>query len=86
VRRSSDRLAARLRGFGPVGLLAILVILAGGLVAVPLGALLVLLWPEIAPPFQGSCWRSSSAPASERRRCSFIYWDLESAAAHLVFK
>lgn len=43
-RRSSDRLAARLRGFGPVGLLAILVILAGNLLAIPLGAVLVLLW------------------------------------------
>jgi hypothetical protein len=42
--RFGDRLAARLRGFGPVGILTILVILAGNLVVAPLSALLVLLW------------------------------------------
>jgi hypothetical protein len=36
--------AAQLRGFGPVGLLAILGILAGNLVVLPLSAVLVLLW------------------------------------------
>jgi membrane protease YdiL (CAAX protease family) len=36
--------AARLRGFGPVGLSAIVVILAANLVVVPLSAILVLLW------------------------------------------
>src|SRR5574341_877477 len=36
--------AARLRGFGPVGLLAIFVVLAGNLIAVPVSALLVLVW------------------------------------------
>jgi membrane protease YdiL (CAAX protease family) len=39
-----DRVAARLRGFGPLGLLAILVILAGNGIVVPLSAVLVLLW------------------------------------------
>ena len=39
-----DEFASRLRGFGPVGLLAILVILAGNLVLAPLSALLVLAW------------------------------------------
>lgn len=39
-----DRLAARLRGFGPIGILAMLVILAGNLVMAPLSALLVLAW------------------------------------------
>jgi membrane protease YdiL (CAAX protease family) len=45
-----DRFAERLRGFGPVGILAILVILFSGnvfvgrIVAVPVGALLVLAW------------------------------------------
>ncbi|PYO91582.1 MAG: hypothetical protein DMD62_15660 [Gemmatimonadetes bacterium] len=39
-----DRLAARLRGFGPVGALALLVILAGNLLFVPLSGLLVLAW------------------------------------------
>jgi CAAX protease family protein len=40
---SPDRVAASLRRFGPLGILAILVILAGGL-APPLGAILVLVW------------------------------------------
>ena len=41
---SGDRVAAELRGFGPLGILAMLVILAGNLVVVPLSALLVLAW------------------------------------------
>jgi membrane protease YdiL (CAAX protease family) len=39
-----DRLAADLRGFGPLGILAILVILAGNALVVPLSAVLVLVW------------------------------------------
>lgn len=45
---SDDRLAARLRGFGPLGLLAILVILAGNSVVVPLSAVLVLAWASLS--------------------------------------
>jgi CAAX protease family protein len=41
---SNDRLAAWLRGFGPLGLFAILVILSGNLLVVPLSAVLVLMW------------------------------------------
>src|SRR5439155_14304262 len=41
---SDDRFAAALRGFAPLGILAILVILAGNMIAVPLSALLVLVW------------------------------------------
>ena len=44
VAASDDRLAERLRGFGPLGILAILIILAGNLVFLPLSALLVLIW------------------------------------------
>jgi membrane protease YdiL (CAAX protease family) len=44
VATESDRLAARLRGFGPLGLLAILVIAAGNFVVIPLSAVLVLVW------------------------------------------
>jgi membrane protease YdiL (CAAX protease family) len=40
----TDRLAAELRGFGPAGLLAILVIAFGNALFVPLTALLVLAW------------------------------------------
>jgi len=41
---SDDRVAAELRGFEPLGILAILVILAGNFVVAPLSAVLVLLW------------------------------------------
>jgi len=41
---SNDHLARALRGFGPVGLLAAVLILAGNLLFVPLSALLVLAW------------------------------------------
>lgn len=39
-----DPLAARLRGFGPLGILAILIILAGNFLFLPLSAILVLVW------------------------------------------
>ena len=39
-----DSFAAKLRGFGPVGILAFLAILAGNLIVVPLSGILVLLW------------------------------------------
>ncbi|MFN2398550.1 MAG: lysostaphin resistance A-like protein [Gemmatimonadaceae bacterium] len=41
---SGDRVAGGLRGFGPIGILATLVILAGNFVVVPLSAVLVLVW------------------------------------------
>jgi uncharacterized protein len=44
--QSGDRVAARLRGFGPLGILAILVVFAGNLIIVPLSAILVLLWAQ----------------------------------------
>lgn len=43
---TDDRFATSLRGFGPVGIAAILVILAGNLVVAPLSAILVLLWVQ----------------------------------------
>ena len=48
---AGDRVAAGLRGFGPLGIAAILAILAGNLVGPPLSALLVLSW----------AWRSRTA-------------------------
>ena len=42
-----DRFAADLRGFGPVGIIAILIILAAQLVA-PLSAILVLVWVQLS--------------------------------------
>jgi membrane protease YdiL (CAAX protease family) len=50
---SGDRFAADLRGFGPLGNLAILVILAGSLVGPPLSAVLVLAWASRS----GTPWR-----------------------------
>jgi membrane protease YdiL (CAAX protease family) len=41
---SDDRVADGLRGFGPLGILAILVILAGNFLFAPLSAILVLVW------------------------------------------
>jgi CAAX protease family protein len=41
---SDDPVASRLRGFGPLGILAILVILVGNGLFVPLSAILVLVW------------------------------------------
>ena len=41
-------LARRLRGFGPPGILALLLILAGNLLFVPLSALLVLAWARVS--------------------------------------
>lgn len=38
----------RLRGFGPIGLLALLIILAGNLVVIPLSAILVLVWAHLS--------------------------------------
>ena len=49
----NDRFAARLRGLGPLGILAILIILAGNFVITPLSAILVLVWVKIS----GTPWR-----------------------------
>lgn len=47
-RPADDPLAARLRGFGPTGILVIVAILAGNLVVAPLSAVLVLWWARRA--------------------------------------
>lgn len=44
ISQSDDRFAAALRGFGPLGIVAILVILAGNFLIAPLSAILVLVW------------------------------------------
>ena len=43
-----DDLPARLRGFGPLGIAAIVIILAANLIVAPLGAILVLVWAKLA--------------------------------------
>lgn len=45
---TEDRFAARLRGFGPLGILAILIILGGNFVIEPLSAILALIWAKIS--------------------------------------
>ena len=45
---TSDRVAAGLRGFGPLGILAFLAIAAGNLVVAPLSAFLVLVWARLS--------------------------------------
>jgi membrane protease YdiL (CAAX protease family) len=45
---AGDRVAASLRGFGPVGILAILIILGGNGLFVPLSAILVLVWARLS--------------------------------------
>jgi len=51
---AGDRVAVGLRGFGPLGILAILVIFAGNLVVLPLSAVLVLVWAHRS----GTPWRA----------------------------
>jgi uncharacterized protein len=45
---ADDKFAARLRGFGPLGILAILIILGGNFVMTPLSAILVLIWLKLS--------------------------------------
>jgi membrane protease YdiL (CAAX protease family) len=46
--QANDKVAARLRGFGPIGILAILIILGGNFIMPPLSAILVLIWVKIS--------------------------------------
>jgi membrane protease YdiL (CAAX protease family) len=45
---ADHKFAAHLRGFGPIGILAILIILGGNFIITPLSAILVLLWTKIS--------------------------------------
>lgn len=51
--RADDRVAVLLRGFGPLGLFAIVVILLADAIVKPLGAILVILWARST----GTPWR-----------------------------
>jgi hypothetical protein len=48
VSEPDGSLAVRLRGFGPIGLLAILVVFIGNFIFLPVSALLVLLWRHLS--------------------------------------
>jgi uncharacterized protein len=45
---TEDLFAADLRGFGPLGIISILVILAGNFIFAPLSAILVLMWRQLS--------------------------------------
>jgi membrane protease YdiL (CAAX protease family) len=45
---AEDRVAAALRGFGPLGILAILIILAGNFLVAPLSAIFALVWVRLS--------------------------------------
>ena len=45
---SDDRVARRLRGFGPLGILSILLILASNFLIAPINAILVLVWAKLS--------------------------------------
>jgi membrane protease YdiL (CAAX protease family) len=45
---ADDSIAAALRGFGPLGILAILLILAGNFLFAPISAILVLVWVRLS--------------------------------------
>jgi len=44
----NSKFAAQLRGFGPLGVLAILIILGGNFIIAPLSAILVLIWVNLS--------------------------------------
>ncbi|MCA1601876.1 MAG: hypothetical protein LC776_09635 [Acidobacteria bacterium] len=84
---SDDSVAEGLRGFGPLGVLAILVILfAGNYPFVPLSAILVLVW-DLAVAHAMARYRLRLAQELDthpgRRH---LYWNLESKVAHLIFE
>ena len=54
ARRSENQLAVGLRGFGLIGLLAIVIIFLGNLIFIPLSALLVLWWRHLSQ----TSWRA----------------------------
>src|SRR5690348_15805404 len=50
---TDNQFAVQLRGFGPLGILAILIILGGNFVMPPLSAILALIWARIS----NTSWR-----------------------------
>jgi len=53
IQMPGDRFAQCLRGFGPVGILAVVIVLAGNIIVAPLSAVLVLLWRRLS----NTSWR-----------------------------
>jgi hypothetical protein len=59
--QADDKFAARLRGFGPIGILAILIILGGNFIIAPLSAILVLVWAKISDTPVARGWLCAAA-------------------------
>jgi hypothetical protein len=79
-----DRFAAELRGFGPVGILAILVILAGN--SIFQATITGLVFGTIFA-VTGRIWVIMFAHAAfDLTAVAIIYRDLEPGVAHFVFK
>ena len=61
-----DRFAARLRGFGPLGIVALAIVLAGNFIVPPLSAVLVLVWARLSQ----TPWREIGYVRPENWVCS----------------
>ncbi len=77
-----DRLARQLRGFGPLGLAAILLILAGNFLFLPLSALLVLAWAQAAQ----TPWADLGLVRPRRRNRSLVIGIVFGALFKLTMK
>jgi membrane protease YdiL (CAAX protease family) len=81
-----DRLAAKLRGFGPLGILAMVVYPGQGVFGAEPAAIVGLVLGTIFAA-SGRIWTVIFAHAAfDVTAVAIIYWNLESYVAHLVFK
>lgn len=79
---ADDPVAVALRGFGPLGLLAIVVILAGVQQATIFGLVFGTIFA-----ITGRIWTLMCAHAAfDLTALAIIYWDLETDVARLIFK
>jgi len=79
---SDDRLAAGLRGFGPLGLLSMLAVLSGNFIVAPLSALLVLLWARASR----TSWHELGFVRPRSWTASLLVGILSGAAFKLLMK
>src|SRR3981189_1587294 len=75
-------MAAALRGFGPLGILAILIIFAGNLVIIPLSAILVLVWAKVSR----TPWREIGYVRPKSWTCTIAIGIIFGVAFKLVMK
>jgi uncharacterized protein len=79
---TQDRFAADLRGFGPLGVISALVILAGNSIFAPLSAILVLIWRQLS----GTPWHEIGYVQPRSWIGSFIVGIIFGSAFKLVMK